>query len=263
MGTRRDHRSGKGKASILSLFFFEIKQTRTHEQTQEYEFIKALFGGDLRCDALNLILAKGNLCEPASKSYEGHYVYVSRGECTFSDKAYYAQMAGALGLIVGNNDQSILRMPQGFHKVKDVSPEIKIPVVMVRGSAGRAIVKIGERNNGVVPSVAIVAKKWTSQGTFLTGRCQTEFRNQLKLEPSEPVASAKKSIASAVQTFTISDVEMLSSDGGRIHLVGGGGEAKTSFEFLRGHFGGPPPHGAVRFVAADPIDACGTYSFDR
>ena len=37
-----------------------------------------------------------------------------------------------------------------------------------------------------------------------------------------------------------------------------GGETKTSFEFLRGHFGGPPPHGAVRFVAADPIDACGT-----
>ena len=104
-----------------------------------------------------------------------------------------------------------------------------------------------------------MAKKWTSQGTFLTGKCQTEFRNQLKLEPSEPVASAKKSIASAVQTFTISDVEMLSSDGGRIHLVGGG----SSFEFLRGHFGGPPPHGAVRFVAADPIDACGTYSFDR
>ena len=206
---------------------------------------------------MNLILAKGNLCEPASKSYEGHYVYVSRGECTFSDKAYYAQMAGALGLIVGNNDQSILRMPQGFHKVTDVSPEINIPVVMVRGSAGRAIVKIGERNNGIVPSVAIVAKKWTSQGTFLTGKCQTEFRNQLKLEPSEPVASAKKSIArSSMQTFTISDVEMLSSDGGRIHLVGG--ETKTSFEFLRGHFGGPPPHGAVRFVAADPIDACGT-----
>ena len=89
------------------------------------------------------------------------------------------------------------------------------------------------------------------------GKCQASFRNQLKLEPSDPVASAKKSIASPVQTFTISDVEMLSSDGGRIHLVGG--EEKTSFEFVRGHFGGPPPPGAVRFVAADPIEACGTY----
>jgi len=190
-------------------------------------------------------------------SFEGQYVYANRGGCTFSDKAYYAQNAGALGLIIGNTDQGIIRMPQGFHNVKveeDASPQINIPVIMVRSSAGRALVKIGNRNNGIVPSVAMVAKKWTSQGTFLSGSCRKVYRNQLKLKPSEPVASATQTAPRAIQIFTISDVEMLSSDGGRIHLVGD--KDKTSFEFIRGSFGGPAPHGAVRFVAADPIDAC-------
>ena len=57
------------------------------------------------------------------------------------------------------------------------------------------------------------------------GKMSTEFRNQLKLEPSGRRISQEK-YRKRSANLTISDVEMLSSDGGRIHLVGGGGETR-------------------------------------
>lgn len=226
---------------------------------KEYEFVKALFGAPLRCNAQTLQLADPlDLCAHSrSDDVRGKILYSKRGGCTFSDKAWFAQQAGAAGLIIGNTDQSILRMPEGYHAVEETNPVIEIPVVMVRRSAGDAIEKIAKRRKGMISSVAIVSKKWTSQGTFLHGPCARGYRNVPDAtETTKEVSSSAEDTTTIRATYrlTASDVEMLSSDGGRLALVAD--EKSRSFEFLRGNFGGPPPGGPVRLLLADPLDGC-------
>lgn len=224
----------------------------------EYEFIKALFGGPLVCKPQPLVLADPiDACNNIqNRDIKGKILYAKRGGCTFSDKAWFAQNAGAAGLIIANSDQSIIRMPEGYHTVSSEEAEkspIEIPVVMVRQTAGSAIEKIARRFDGVIPSVVIVAKQWTNQGTFLSGPCRDVFHaSDGKAVVRDDDDDDANNDARSVKV--ISDVETLSSDGGILHLVP---KAKgRSFEYLRGRFGGPPPQNPVPFVVADPIDAC-------
>lgn len=223
---------------------------------KEYEFIKALFGGPLSCSPQSMVVADPiDACSNVQLSnLQGKILYTQRGGCTFSDKAWFAQNAGASGVIIGNSDQSILRMPEGYHTVSSpeaASTPIEIPVVMVRSSAGRAIEKIARRFGGIVPSVAIVAKRWTSQGTYLSGSCKSVFQESASKATSKTNQNGDEN---GIKYLTLSDVEMISSDGGRIHLVAD--EKGRSFEYLRGRFGGPPPRAPTKLVVADPIDAC-------
>ena len=126
-------------------------------------------------------------------------------------QAYFAQVAGAHGVVMVNSDQSMPRLPGAYMVVPEEDPVIHIPMVAVRQTAGQALRNIIEREGGAVQA-AIVAKRWTSQGTFLTGPCTKVYNTQ-------------NDIANKTH---YKGVEVLSTDGGRLQLPGG-----DSVEYLR------------------------------
>jgi len=210
---------------------------------KEYEFVKATFGGALHCEYEPIRLSDpADCCEaPDPAIAAGAILVVDRGKCSFADKAYFAEKSGAAGVIMVNTDQAIPRLPAAYMLVnEEADPEITIPMVAVRRSAGAALKKILKREESVVG--AVVAKKWTKQGTFLTGPCSAKYNREHKTEDK----------------VHYNGIELLSSDGGMVTVVGSGSD--QSFEYLRADFGGPLPRypkqgGAV--VLAEPADGCG------
>merc|ERR550514_2581688 len=143
-----------------------------------------------------------DLCStPDTEASHGAILVAYRGNCSFADKAWFAQSAGAHGVVMVNSDQSMPRLPGAYMVVPEDDPVIHIPMVAVRQTAGTALHNIIEREGGVVQA-AIVAKHWTSQGTFLTGPCTKVFNTQ-------------NDIANKTH---YKGVEVLSTDGGRLHM---------------------------------------------
>lgn len=73
-------------------------------------------------------------CAPARNRAElqGRIALVDRGDCLFVEKAHTAQSAGAVGLVVINNQSGLITLG-------GTDPTIQIPVVMVSQSDGDAI----------------------------------------------------------------------------------------------------------------------------
>merc|ERR1740115_281660 len=76
---------------------------------KEYEFVKATFGGPLHCQYEPMKLADPlDLCSTPDAEYSNGAVLLAyRGNCSFADKAYFAQVAGAHGVVMVNSDQSM------------------------------------------------------------------------------------------------------------------------------------------------------------
>ena len=80
-----------------------------------------------------------------SNSFNGAIALISRGICSFSDKATNAQNAGAIAMLVYNNTDSA---PFGMFL-----PNITLPSFMLTQQAGQTIINAGSRNeNGVITS---------------------------------------------------------------------------------------------------------------
>jgi hypothetical protein len=80
------------------------------------QYFRAHFGGNIPNDSLPLMvsdLVDPTGCEPPSEegTYAGTIVVVTRGVCTFTQKARIAQGAGASGIIVVNNEDGLDNMP--------------------------------------------------------------------------------------------------------------------------------------------------------
>ena len=71
-------------------------------------------------------LGCGPLTDPAN--LKGKIVLLTRGECTFQQKAYRAEQAGAVGVIICNPGNDLITMAAG----DAVSHPVTIPVVMLR-----------------------------------------------------------------------------------------------------------------------------------
>ena len=75
-------------------------------------------------------------CEESDTDYTGRFVLVDRGNCFFADKVYYAQVSGAVGVVIVNNvGGEIIPMAGGG----DFALEVSIPVVMVDAEIGGAL----------------------------------------------------------------------------------------------------------------------------
>ncbi|KAJ2633123.1 hypothetical protein H4R22_000702 [Coemansia sp. RSA 1290] len=79
-------------------------------------------------------------CAAYGKSYTGQIVLVKRGNCTFVDKAENAQAAGAVGIIVYNNEPELM-------SPTSVSPNVTIPLVVIKADDGQAILSELEFGN--------------------------------------------------------------------------------------------------------------------
>ncbi len=77
-------------------------------------------------------------CDSLPKdSLTDHAVLISRGACTFADKVYHAEQAGAQVVLIYNKDDSIEEMACGGEHCD--SGEITIPALMVTRSFGEAL----------------------------------------------------------------------------------------------------------------------------
>jgi hypothetical protein len=205
---------------------------------KEYEFVKATFGGSLHCEREPIRMSPDPECcsAPDPAVAAGAILVVERGTCSFADKAYFAQKSGAVGVIMINSDQAIPRLPAAYMLVNEESdPEVTIPMVAVRRSAGDALKKILAREDRVVG--ALVAKKWTKQGTFLTGPCSVRYNQEFKTEDK----------------VHYNGIELISADGGTVTA------GDVEVEYLRADFGGPlpryPEHTA-ELAVAEPANGC-------
>jgi len=81
------------------------------------------------------------LCQPATTntSMQNRIAFVQRGNCSFLDKAFYAQTAGARGIVIGNNEDTkvLLHMVLLYDnpKLGLKDDTIQIPVVSITREA--------------------------------------------------------------------------------------------------------------------------------
>lgn len=90
----------------------------------------------------NLLAEEGCFASPAG-AYTGKIAILRRNTCEFGKKAYEAQQAGAIGVIIINRDPEVIEMGGGVDGVN-----VTIPVAMINSNDGAAI--LAEMLNGPV-----------------------------------------------------------------------------------------------------------------
>ncbi|CAM6103447.1 unnamed protein product [Calypogeia fissa] len=142
---------------------FVLVKVRSWVNGQDYkEFVgvSARFGAPIskhKKDESGDILAKAepkSLCQNVSESVklDGRAALVERGNCTFTRKARVAQRAGAVALLVVNDEEELYKMVCGDNETYS---DITIPAIMLPKSAGTALEKVllddnkGPSNNTV------------------------------------------------------------------------------------------------------------------
>ena len=97
----------------------------------------------------NLLAEEG--CNPSSpNAYAGKICVIRRNTCEFGVKAYEAQLAGAIGVIIVNRDPDVIGMGPGAQ-----GANVTIPVVMLSSTDGQLL--IDQMANG--PVVALIGNK--------------------------------------------------------------------------------------------------------
>ncbi|KAI7825577.1 peptidase S8/S53 domain-containing protein, partial [Kickxella alabastrina] len=71
-------------------------------------------------------------CAPYAEKYTNKILLIKRGNCTFVDKAAYAQAAGAVGVMVYNTEAELM-------SPTSVSPNVTIPLVVIKAEDGQGI----------------------------------------------------------------------------------------------------------------------------
>ncbi|KAK1313009.1 Signal peptide peptidase-like 2 [Acorus calamus] len=104
--------------------------------------LSARFGSPLPRDAANAIRRPAvlanpvNCCANSSSKLTNFVALAKRGDCTFTAKAQIAQLGGAAGLLVINDNEDLYKM---VCSKNDTSINITIPVVMIPNSGGKTL----------------------------------------------------------------------------------------------------------------------------
>ena len=188
----------------------------------------------------------------AGEEIKGKVVLVSRGVCSFNDKAIVAEKAGAVGLIVVNTAPGLLRMPAGVLEQKH-GFDVTIPVVMINEADGKLLTRFLDRDP--LQKVRIMGENQVKGQLLRKGRCAA-------------VEAARKNAAGGVEVNADGSTRSASLDDRTIKIAEGGEmfvrldglnnpvKGAKTYEFLRGMFGGPLPRSPLEVVAAEPLDGC-------
>ena len=201
-----------------------------------YEFFRAKFGGKYNCNLDGFEVADlGIGCEllEDTSNIKGKIALMTRGNCSFNDKAIVAEKAGAVAAVVANNAPGLIRMPPGVIKMKK-DYDVSIPVVMVRQSDGDALKDIVSRNP-TETKVRVVGEVVVKGVTTIAGTCA----EQVEVDADGNVKGLPEP-----------EKEI---EGGLIQLEESNG---YTHEFLTAMFGGPIPKTAQKYAIADPYTAC-------
>ncbi|WP_116127602.1 M36 family metallopeptidase [Lewinella sp. IMCC34183] len=135
-----DGGSGRMQLSLWSTTSYLVEITGPDDLAGRLPSSGATFGAILdatgvtaelalgRDGSANPTLGCGPLTDPASLA--GKIVLLDRGSCTFQEKAYYAEQAGAVGVIICNPENDLITMAGS----DDGDFPVTIPVVMLRES---------------------------------------------------------------------------------------------------------------------------------
>lgn len=78
-------------------------------------------------------------------SLDGHIVFTMRGECAFTEKAEYLEEAGAIGMVLGNNEPGVILMSM---------PEATLPSVSIELAGATAVTELLAEGDTVEASIS-------------------------------------------------------------------------------------------------------------
>ncbi|CAE7714916.1 unnamed protein product, partial [Symbiodinium microadriaticum] len=203
---RKKHRSGR-------LYFPGF--------VQSFEYISASFGQIPPVGAMPLVFAEPlDGCSPAgAATYSGMMVFVTRGECTFLEKATIAFAAGAKMLIIANTVDKIEAVATGIGIDKNVTAEMVKPLDVFS--------VVTTSNTSVAPLL------WAAR------EMRRRDGNAVMSGSAIPLKCAKGGHCSPVleeETRLQTEVQW-----GRMKVAIGGRQDDDSFDFLTSTYGGLLP----------------------
>jgi hypothetical protein len=210
-----------------------------------YEFFRAKFGGKFSCDLTGFpVVQLGLGCELLSgkdaDNAKGKIAMAARGNCSFNDKAIVAEKAGAVGLIVVNNQPGLLRMPAGVIKMKE-GFDVTIPVVMLKDTDGSAVANITSQNNDNL--VRVVGESLVKGTVRLAGRCIEAMEIGADGNPVVPTEPAKEIEGGTVRVFPSAS-----------------GDGSQEYEFLTAMFGAPVNTKQMSYAFGEPVEGCSEFT---
>ncbi|GBB93048.1 hypothetical protein RclHR1_00210044 [Rhizophagus clarus] len=116
----------------------------------------------------------------AAKLIEGNIIFVKRGDCTFVDKVVKAQQAGAIGVVVWNNENYLFQ-PASSAEKSDLQ-KFEIPCVLITYENGVELSRILEENEKYIQDNSSNIKvKFLPREREPTTNIKTNENNELLL----------------------------------------------------------------------------------
>ena len=113
-----------------------------------------------------------SFCAASDEDFTGKFVLIKRGECIFTDKVYWAQESGAIGVIIGNVEGEILLPILGA--AGDYQELIEIPAIIIDFALSEVLISAMEDETVVVefsPDAAPMAHTIGNVGLDANGDC--------------------------------------------------------------------------------------------
>jgi hypothetical protein len=168
-----------------------------HHTANTYRIMRAAFGPLPSCVRNPLrVVQPFNACGAITNANQlkGVYALVMRGECNFIDKTRAVQAAGAVGLIVINTDETLIKMPGAQFGMDDLN-DVNIPSIMVENRAFDLVQQ--EMSDGHDGGRS---NRWTSRVVLQTG-CGKETTNEEEEENEDEIIRQQE--ASASSTYVV------------------------------------------------------------
>lgn len=118
------------------------------------QYYKAHFGAQIPFVGGRIVLADPvHACRPLRNNVTDAFVLVSRGKCTFLDKASNVSLGNASAVIVMNNEEDMYRVSAGYglgENPDNVTLPSNISMIMVRKSASMRLTQASKNKEGVI-----------------------------------------------------------------------------------------------------------------
>merc|ERR1719502_530772 len=161
-----------------------------HGGVDSFDYLGAEFGRAVRCEPYTLALAEPeDACSAlAPVEPKGAAVLVTRGECTFVDKARAVQRAGGGLMLLTNNEDGFFHMPFGTENTED----LEIPAIMATQAAGRFLRAAAERGVAAAAAASPGAPSGLELSIVQSLECMTAEEEQALQDVESEQSAARK-----------------------------------------------------------------------
>ena len=277
---QEEKRATAAAGGVLTVF-------QNGQAVKKYSFVKAAFGGPTKCKKGPLIIANpGTGCEAYknAKLAMDAIVVVTRGVCSFTDKALLAEERSALGVVVINTMGPAIRMPLP----PGSPPDVALPVVSIGDKDGKVVERMLKSDTLYEGQIMMngefcgaeaeddVPVEEEEKGTAPAGELRIRFPTT-QANANAAYAAAVKAAKARSEAELAGDIEVeelnfdVDEEGNILKVVGERAAPEMPedpatapyepvdvvVEFVKAEFGAPFPTKPLRLVVADPPHACG------